>query len=272
MHLSCLAQQAKISIGEIESEEFGSNWERWVKCRMCEQQFHGTVQCALGWACWKTYVCRPAEDLILPYAMNILGNGLSDDSVRRYEEAAQVYEAELAHTKRYDPHHTQALLAVRDNIASCLSEIGRHEEAQALLTDIFAETRDSFGLRDVDTLEAAYSLCTAMIGHEDYAGCVQFFREFNLIDATARVHGADHEIVLRTRRVYARALYSGENAPLSDVRQAVEILEEICPKTRQVLGPNHPRTSHCERLLMLAQEKLARAEAPVARRTRSKES
>ena len=96
-----------------------------------------------------------------------------------------MYEAELAHTKRYDPHHTQALLAVRDNIASCLSEIGRHEEAQALLTDIFAETRDSFGLRDVDTLEAAYSLCTAMVGHEDYAGCVQFFRDFNLIDATA---------------------------------------------------------------------------------------
>ena len=91
----------------------------------------------------------------------------------------------------------------------------------------------------------------------------------NLIDATARVHGADHEIVLRTRRVYARALYSGENAPLSDVRQAVKILEEICPKTRQVLGPNHPRTSHCERLLMLAQEKLGQAEAPVARRTRS---
>ena len=186
----------------------------------------------------------------------VLGIGHGDVGYRRPEFLAPGAGVDI--DDRYRP------------IASCLSEIGRHEEAQALLTDIFAETRDSFGLRDVDTLEAAYSLCTAMVGHEDYAGCVQFFRDFNLIDATARVHGADHEIVLRTRRVYARALYSGENAPLSDVRQAVKILEEICPKTRQVLGPNHPRTSHCERLLMLAQEKLARAEAPVARRTRSK--
>ena len=174
----------------------------------------------------------------------------------------------MAHTKRYDPHHTQALLAVRDNIASCLSEIGRHEEAQALLTDIFAETRDSFGLRDVDTLEAAYSLCTAMVGHEDYAGCVQFFRDFNLIDATARVHGADHEIVLRTRRVYARALYSGENAPLSDVRQAVEILEEVSRMSSRVLGPRNPRTLRSEDYLQEAREELARAEAPVAARTR----
>ena len=86
----------------------------------------------------------------------------------------------------------------------------------------------------------------------------------------ARRYGADHEIVLRTRRVYARALYSGENAPLSDVRQAVEILEEICPMTRRIMGPSHPRTSHSERVLMEAREKLAQAEAPVARRTRSK--
>ena len=92
----------------------------------------------------------------------------------------------------------------------------------------------------------------------------------DLIDTAARVHGIDHEIVLRYRRVYARALYSGEDAPLSDVRQAVEILEEICPMTRRIMGPSHPRTSHSERVLMEALEKLARAKAPVARRTRSK--
>ncbi len=180
-----------------------------------------------------------------------------------------MYEAELAHTTRYDPDHTQALLAVRDNIASCLSELDRNEEALALLRDIFAETRDVFGVEDEETLEAAYSLSTVMVEH-DCAGCVQFFREFNLIETAARVHGTDHEIVLRYRRVYARALYSGKNAPLSDVRQAVEILEEICPMTRRVMGPSHPRTSHSERVLMEAREKLARAEAPVARRTRSK--
>ena len=117
---------------------------------------------------------------------------------------------------------------------------------------------DLFGVEDEETLEAAYSLSTVMVEH-DCAGCVQFFRDFNLIDKVARVHGIDHEIVLRFRRVYARALYSVKNAPLSDVRQAVEILEEICPMMRRVLGPNHPRTAHSERVLMEAREKLAQA-------------
>ena len=27
-------------------------------CSLCEQEYHGDVQCALGWACWKTYVGR----------------------------------------------------------------------------------------------------------------------------------------------------------------------------------------------------------------------
>ena len=25
---------------------------------LCEQEYHGVVRCALGWACWKTYLGR----------------------------------------------------------------------------------------------------------------------------------------------------------------------------------------------------------------------
>ena len=66
-HVSCLAEQAKILVAEAEENNLGDKvlnerWERWHTCSLCEQDYHGVVRCALGWACWKTYVGRPETD------------------------------------------------------------------------------------------------------------------------------------------------------------------------------------------------------------------
>ena len=183
----------------------------------------------------------------------------------------QVFEAELAHTKRYDGENIQALLATRENMARCLSKQNRTEEALALLREIFAETRDAFGPDHFETITCALPLSIAMIDSGDCAGCVQFLRDNGLIDAATREHGTDHECSFALRRTYARALYSGEEPPLRDLRQAVEILEEVSRMCSRALGPRNPRTLRSEKFLGEAREKLARAaEAPVARRTRSK--
>ena len=39
-----------------------ARWRRWHTCSMCEQDYHGVVAGALGWACWKTCLGRPEED------------------------------------------------------------------------------------------------------------------------------------------------------------------------------------------------------------------
>ena len=67
-HVSCLAEQAKILREEAEANNLGSKalrerWMRWYTCSLCEQKYHGVVSCALGWACWKTYVGRPETDI-----------------------------------------------------------------------------------------------------------------------------------------------------------------------------------------------------------------
>ena len=60
VHVSCLAEQAKILVAEaMENNSDDSQWHRWSTCSLCEQRYHGVVCCALGWACWKTYVGRP---------------------------------------------------------------------------------------------------------------------------------------------------------------------------------------------------------------------
>ena len=51
-YVSCLAEQAKILVAEAEENNLGrqifERWARWHKCRLCEQDHHGLVCCALG--------------------------------------------------------------------------------------------------------------------------------------------------------------------------------------------------------------------------------
>ena len=68
-HVSCLAEQAKILFAEAEDNNLGdkvmNEWfSRWYTCSLCEQDHHGVVRCALGWACWKTHVGRREADQV----------------------------------------------------------------------------------------------------------------------------------------------------------------------------------------------------------------
>ena len=48
-------------VAEAEWDNLGDKalderWARWQTCSLCEQEYYDVVACALGWACWKTYV------------------------------------------------------------------------------------------------------------------------------------------------------------------------------------------------------------------------
>ena len=102
-HVSCLARQAKILVVEAEErvlddDAFEAKWRRWSTCGLCKQDYHGVVRCALGWACWKTYLGRPEEDFTRVLAMTRLGNGLFAGD--QHEEALSVRETELSILRR----------------------------------------------------------------------------------------------------------------------------------------------------------------------------
>ena len=68
-HVSCLAEEAKTLLAEAEENNLDGKalderWRRWDNCQLCEQRYHSVVACALGWACWKTYVGRPETDML----------------------------------------------------------------------------------------------------------------------------------------------------------------------------------------------------------------
>ena len=47
--------------GDNLNEKVFRRWARWT-CVASAISYHGVVACALGWACWKTYVGRSEED------------------------------------------------------------------------------------------------------------------------------------------------------------------------------------------------------------------
>ena len=118
-HVSCLAEQAKILCDEAEENylEMNSRWARWGTCSLCEQEYHGVVACALGWACWKTYAGQPEDDRLPCMAMCILGLGLS--GADQNEDALTVREAEMAILQRHGAP-VETILISQGNLATSL--------------------------------------------------------------------------------------------------------------------------------------------------------
>ena len=81
-HVSCLVRQAQVAVQQGLANEENNLVPRlkwWWTCRLCEQHHHGAVESALGWACWKTYVGRPAGDHLRNIALQILADSLHDE-------------------------------------------------------------------------------------------------------------------------------------------------------------------------------------------------
>ena len=263
-HVSCLARQAQVLVAEAEErnlddDAFNARWRRWDECRLCEQDYHGVVACALGWACWKTYVGRPETDELRHLAMNILGNGLFED--RHFEDALSVREAELAMKRRLGSPD-EAILGVQSNLASNYEMLGRVEEALNLYRDVYSGHLKLLGEEHAHTLLAA----------TNYADCLKNLERFEeakslLCKVTAvarRVLGESNELTLRMRWNYARALNNDPDATLDDVREAVTTLQDAGRTARQVLGGANPTTVDIEGALQIAQTHLSARESQSA--------
>ena len=163
-HVSCLAEQAKILYAEaVENNLSGKaqnvRWRRWDTCRLCEQRYHGVVSCALGWACWKTYVGRPEGDWARRLAMDVLGNGLH--AANHPEDAVSVMEAELSMMRRLGAPEENILL-VQGNLACAYEMLGRLEETLSLRQDVYSGRLKLNGEEHEMTLTAANNYASSL--------------------------------------------------------------------------------------------------------------
>ena len=108
--------------------------------------------CALGWACWKTYVGRPEADETLGMAMTALGNGLH--YAGQDEDALSVKEAELSMLRRVGADEYD-ILATQGNLACTYQKLGRCEDAVNTFRDVYSGRLKLNGEEHVKTLIAA---------------------------------------------------------------------------------------------------------------------
>ena len=246
-HVSCLARQAQVAAERT--------FDRWHTCGLCEQRYHGVVQCALGWACWRTYVGRLEADWPRRLAINVLGNGLSEAG--HDDDALSVGEAELAMMRRLGAPEA-SILVVQSNLANTYSSLGRFEEALSMERGVYFGRLRLHGEEHEYTLRSASNYASSFISLERFEEAKSLLRK--TIPVARRVLGESHEQTLKTRVLYVMTLYADNNATLDDLREAVATLEETGRTARRVLGGAHPVTTGIEGRLGFARAALAARE------------
>ena len=241
----------------LDEKRGAERWRRWNTCSMCEQQYHGVVRCALGWACWKTYVGRPEADRCRRMAMTQLGNGLYNAD--HNEEALSVMEAKLSMLKRLGASEDQ-MLVIQGNLACTYQELGRLEEAMCLRRDVYSGRLKLNGEEDGETIREASNYASTLMELERFAEMKPLMRK--LLPVARRVLGESQELTLKMRWTYARALYGDPGATLDDLRESVETLQETAKIMRQVFGGTHPLTVGVEKALRESRDALAARETP----------
>ena len=218
-----------------------ARWARWYACSLCEQEYHGVVACALGWACWKTYLGRPETDEIRVNAMGLLGSGLSHTT--HDEEALSVREALLSMLRRLGADE-RSILDAQFNLANTYEELERSEEALRLRRDVYSGWLKLNGEEHRSTLMAANNCAESLKNLERFEEFKSLVRK--TIPVARRVLGESHELSLRMRWNYARVLYQDDDATLDDLREAVTTLEDTERTARRVFGGAHPLTAGIE--------------------------
>ena len=86
-----------------------------------------SLQCALGWAAWKTYLARPRGPASRWRQWPRLGIGLRAGG--RFQEATDVLETALSLIHREIPSDDSTRLVVLNTLASLYTQLGRPEES-----------------------------------------------------------------------------------------------------------------------------------------------
>ena len=234
-----------------------ASFHRWDTCSLCEQNYHGVVACALGWACWKTYLERPELDWRRVFAMNLLENGLGEGG--RHAERLVILEASWATEKRRGTaSKPEELFTIQGNIANCYVALGRKSDALRVRREIMAtrhqinSPKNPMFIRDVENL--AISLGTSQL----YAEARSLLREY--LPMAVRVLGRDHELTFGMTETLANAISENGAAPREGLLESMNMLTENSQRLRRVLGASHPATKRNAHNLKCVQGSLARLE------------
>ena len=258
-HVSCLAEQAKILVAEVEENNLGdevlqARFLRWSECSLCKQQYHGVLRCALGWACWKTFVGRPEKDWVHASAMCGLANGLSEANL--HEAALSVEEVRLSMLRRIGASEERVLIS-QGNLANTYEKLRRYETALQMKRDVYSGSLRLNGPVHKSTLIRALNLSTSLVDSGKFAEARAFMPD--QMKLAKRVLGFDHIVTLDFQWGYSRAFINDEDVSARELAEVVlPILGKAQETSQQVFGGKHPRTCNISQALTVTRKEIVR--------------
>ena len=255
---------AEVEENNLGDDAFNARWVRWHVCSICEQHHHSVVLCALGWACWKTYVGRPEGNFSRIDAMTELGNAL--ETVRNHTDALTVKIAQLSMLRRIGSSEA-SILRIAGNLANSYQKLGRRTEALDMYRDVYSGWLKLSGEEHRSALIAASNYALSLLELHRFEEPRSLMRR--TIPVARRVLGESNESTLKMRKIYAGGLYSDPGATLDELHESARTFEELAPTARRVFGSGHPFTEGIEKDLRIARAALGaheiRATLPVPR-------
>ena len=126
--------------------------------------------------------------------------------------------------------------------------------------DVYSGRLKLDGEEDGHTLAEANNYAALLNQLERFEEAKTLLRK--TIPVARRVLGERDGLVLKMRTIYARTLYSHNGAPLDDICEAVNTLEDVTRTARRIFGATHPITDSIERFLREARAALRARETP----------
>ena len=124
-----------------------------------------------------------------------------------------------------------------------------------MLKDVYSGRQKVLGEEHKSTIIAANNYAHSLVRIECFEKAKLLLRK--TIPVARRVLGANDNLTLRTRWLYANALYEDPRATLHDLREAVETLESVAPSWKRIFGPAHPETAQVQVAVANARKALA---------------
>ena len=248
-HLSCLVKQAQLATEKdgsdtesTDSEDDDWPSELWDTCGLCEQEHHGLLKCALGWACWNTYGSLPEHRAARRGALTILGNGLLAASY--YDEALVAYQCCLVQQRNMGGSVVGRCW--NGNLAVCFQKLGRHAEALSLQREVYALGLTLGGTIEERAYDAA-NLAEFLVDAGEFDEAKAFMR--SKTPSIKDSLGSDHCAVLDLETYYGRGLFTNPDAINDDLVEAESVLDDVLRRCQRILGTEHPDTRRARELL-----------------------
>ena len=153
----------------------------------------------------------------------------------------------------------ERMLVVQSNLAGTYQYLGQSEQALRLKRDVYSGYLRLFGDEHLETIRTAYNYAVSLLILERFTEARALLLE--TMPVARRVLGESHDLMLRMRWIYGKALYKDDAATLGDLREAVTTLEDIERIVRRVFGGAHPLTKSIDYDLREARAALRGANA-----------